>query len=67
MAFIPEDRRQQGLVTDASVAHNVAAVIRGKLTRAGILTRAAENRAAGPWAGAARGEDQRPRHGRRAP
>ena len=51
MAFIPEDRRQQGLVTDASVAHNVAAVIRGKLTRAGILTRAAENRAAGPWAG----------------
>jgi rhamnose transport system ATP-binding protein len=51
MAFIPEDRRQQGLVTDASVAHNVAAVIRGKLARAGILTRAAENRAAGPWAG----------------
>jgi rhamnose transport system ATP-binding protein len=51
MAFIPEDRRQQGLVTDASVAHNVAAVIRGKLTRVGILTRAAENRAAGPWAG----------------
>ncbi len=51
MAFIPEDRRQQGLVTDASVAHNVAAVIRGKLTRAGILTRAAENRAAAPWAG----------------
>ncbi len=33
------------------MAHNVAAVIRGKLTRAGILTRAAENRAAGPWAG----------------
>ncbi len=51
MAFIPEDRRQQGLVTDASVAHNVAAVVRGKLTRAGILTRGAENRAAGPWAG----------------
>jgi len=51
MAFIPEDRRQQGLVTEASVAHNVAAVIRGKLARAGILTRAAENRAAAPWAG----------------
>ncbi|QGG42327.1 sugar ABC transporter ATP-binding protein [Aeromicrobium yanjiei] len=51
MAFVPEDRRQQGLVVDASVAHNVAAVIRGKLAKLGILTRAAENKAAAPWAG----------------
>ncbi|MRJ76507.1 ATP-binding cassette domain-containing protein [Aeromicrobium sp. SMF47] len=50
MAFVPEDRRQQGLVVDASVAHNVAAVIRGKLAKLGILTRAAENKAAAPWA-----------------
>jgi rhamnose transport system ATP-binding protein len=50
MAFVPEDRRKQGLVTDASVARNVAAVIRGGLTRAGLLTQAAENRAAAPWA-----------------
>jgi rhamnose transport system ATP-binding protein len=51
MAFVPEDRRKQGLVTDASVAHNVAGVIRRGLGKAGLLTRAAENRAAGPWAG----------------
>jgi len=51
MAFIPEDRRKQGLVTDASVARNVAGVIRGKLAKGGILTQRAESRAAGPWAG----------------
>ena len=51
MAFIPEDRRKQGLVTEASVARNVAGVIRGGLARAGLLTAGAENRAAGPWAG----------------
>nr|WP_242680149.1 sugar ABC transporter ATP-binding protein [Nocardioides sp. IC4_145] len=50
MAFVPEDRRKQGLVTDGSVARNVAGVIRGGLARAGLLTSAAENRAAGPWA-----------------
>ena len=51
MAFIPEDRRQQGLFTEASVAHNVAAVIRRGLSRAGLVTGAMENRASGPWAG----------------
>ena len=51
MAFVPEDRRKQGLVTDASVARNVAAVIRRGLTHAGLLTNRDENRAAGPWAG----------------
>jgi rhamnose transport system ATP-binding protein len=50
MAFIPEDRRKQGLVTEASVAGNVTGVIRGKLTKAGLLTRRAENVAAAPWA-----------------
>lgn len=50
LAFIPEDRRQQGLVTQASVTHNVAAVIRHTLTKGGLLTRALENRAATPWA-----------------
>ena len=49
MAFVPEDRRQQGLVTEASVARNVAAVIR-RLARAGLLT-APRERVAGPWAG----------------
>ena len=51
MAFVPEDRRKQGLVTDASVARNVASVIRARLTSAGLLTGKAESRAAGPWAG----------------
>ncbi|TCC50330.1 sugar ABC transporter ATP-binding protein [Kribbella pittospori] len=50
MAFIPEDRRQQGLVTEASVAANISAVIRESLTRAGLLTRSVENRAVAPWA-----------------
>jgi rhamnose transport system ATP-binding protein len=51
MAFVPEDRRKQGLVTDASVARNVAGVIRSSLTKGGLLTQRAESRAAGPWAG----------------
>src|SRR3954453_6976894 len=50
MAFVPEDRRKQGLVTDSSVARNVASVIRRSLTQAGILTSWAEDRAAAPWA-----------------
>lgn len=51
MAFVPEDRRKQGLVTEASVARNIAGVIRTGLSRAGVLTGRAENTAAGPWAG----------------
>ncbi|MCL8025469.1 sugar ABC transporter ATP-binding protein [Nocardioides bruguierae] len=50
IAFIPEDRRKQGLVTEGSVARNVAGVIRTGLSRLGVLTSRAENRAAGPWA-----------------
>lgn len=50
MAFVPEDRRQQGLVTEASVARNIAGVIRSGLSRFGLLTHSAENRAAAPWA-----------------
>src|SRR3954468_5729535 len=51
MAFVPEDRRQQGLVTESSVARNITGVIRGGMTRAGLLTSRAENAAAAPWAG----------------
>jgi rhamnose transport system ATP-binding protein len=50
MAFIPEDRRKQGLVIEASVTRNVAGVIRGRLARLGILTQRAESQAAAPWA-----------------
>ena len=31
MAFVPEDRRQQGLVIQGSVGKNIASVIRGEL------------------------------------
>ncbi len=50
IAFIPEDRRKQGLVIEASVARNVAGVIRSKLSKGGLLTARAESKAAGPWA-----------------
>jgi rhamnose transport system ATP-binding protein len=50
MAFVPEDRRKQGLVIQESVARNVASVIRRGLSTAGILTSGAESRASGPWA-----------------
>ncbi|WP_300342628.1 sugar ABC transporter ATP-binding protein [Nesterenkonia sp.] len=50
MALVPEDRRQQGLVVEASVGRNIAAAIRGQLTRFGLITAAAEHRAAAPWA-----------------
>ena len=50
MALVPEDRRQQGLVVDSSVARNIAGVIRRGLGRAGLLTSGAEIHAATPWA-----------------
>ncbi len=50
VAFIPEDRRKQGLVMDSSVTRNVAGVIRTQLAKAGLITAGAETRAAAPWA-----------------
>jgi rhamnose transport system ATP-binding protein len=50
MAFIPEDRRKQGLVIEASVSRNVAGVIRTRLARGGLLTQRSENAASSPWA-----------------
>ena len=50
MAFVPEDRRKQGLVTEASVARNIAGVIRGGLGTVGLLT-AAPTRARPPAPG----------------
>lgn len=49
MAFIPEDRRRQGLVTESTVARNVTGVIRSQLTRAGLLSARSENAAARIW------------------
>ena len=50
IGFVPEDRRQQGLVTEESVARNIAGVIRRGLTRGGVLSSRAESAAAAPWA-----------------
>jgi len=50
MALIPEDRRQQGLVIDASVSRNIASVVRSRLSTSGLLTTAIENTMAGAWA-----------------
>lgn len=50
MALVPEDRRQQGLVIESSVARNIGAAIRGRLAHWGLLASSTENRAADPWA-----------------
>ena len=50
IAFVPEDRRQQGLVMESSVTRNIAGVIRRGLSKAGLLTPRMENAAARPWA-----------------
>jgi rhamnose transport system ATP-binding protein len=50
MAFVPEDRRQQGLVMDLGIDHNVALASLGRLRRAGFIFRPAERRLAATWA-----------------
>ncbi len=51
MALVPEDRRQQGLILESSVGHNIGAAIRSRLQKLGLITRSTENRAAEPRAG----------------
>ena len=50
IGFVPEDRRQQGLVLEAAVATNITDAIRGDLVAGGVITRRAENAAAQEWA-----------------
>ncbi|MCD2443618.1 sugar ABC transporter ATP-binding protein [Agromyces sp. SYSU K20354] len=50
LALVPEDRRKQGLVLEASVAGNVTLTIRNQLAKAGLITSGFENRAAQVWA-----------------
>ena len=50
LALVPEDRRKQGLVIDATVAVNITDAIRPSLTRFGLITVARENAEAQIWA-----------------
>ena len=50
LALVPEDRRKQGLVIDATVAANITDAIRPTLTRFGLITAGTENAEAQIWA-----------------
>ncbi|HEY0932740.1 MAG TPA: sugar ABC transporter ATP-binding protein [Trebonia sp.] len=50
IAFVPEDRRQQGLVMDLGIDHNVALASLRRLSKGGFIFRAAERRLAVTWA-----------------
>ena len=50
IGFVPEDRRQQGLVMDLSIARNTALTRLRALARSGLIRSGAENRLAAEWA-----------------
>ena len=50
IAFVPEDRRQQGLVMDLAIDHNVALASLRRLSKGGVIFRSAERRLAVSWA-----------------
>jgi rhamnose transport system ATP-binding protein len=50
IGFVPEDRRQQGLVMDLSIERNMALTRLGSLSRLGLITSAAEASLAREWA-----------------
>ena len=50
IGFVPEDRRQQGLVMDLSIARNATMTRTSKLARFGLIRRAAANELAREWA-----------------
>jgi rhamnose transport system ATP-binding protein len=50
IGFVPEDRRQQGLVMDMSVQQNVALASLGRLRKGGLIRASAERAMAVDWA-----------------
>jgi rhamnose transport system ATP-binding protein len=50
VGFVPEDRRLQGLVMDLAIDHNVALASLPRLSRFGLVRRAAERSLATDWA-----------------
>jgi rhamnose transport system ATP-binding protein len=51
IGFVPEDRRQQGLVMELSIARNATLTRMRALARGGLIAGRAENRLAKDWAG----------------
>jgi rhamnose transport system ATP-binding protein len=51
VGFVPEDRRQQGLVMDLGIDHNIALASLQRLGRVGLIRRSAERALATEWAG----------------
>jgi rhamnose transport system ATP-binding protein len=49
IGFVPEDRRQQGLVMDMSIDHNIALASLGRLGSHGLIRRASELDLAKTW------------------
>jgi len=49
IAFVPEDRRKQGLVMELSVSRNATLTLRHALARFGIIGGGREHRAAAEW------------------
>jgi len=50
VGYVPEDRRQQGLVMEMSVQQNMALASLGRLRKAGLIRAAAERAFAADWA-----------------
>ena len=50
VGFVPEDRRQQGLVMDMSLQQNVALASLGRLRKGGLIRSSAERAMATDWA-----------------
>ncbi|MEJ8797911.1 sugar ABC transporter ATP-binding protein [Trinickia caryophylli] len=49
LALVPEDRRQQGLALELSIARNASMTVLGRLTRFGLLSTRGEIALAGLW------------------
>jgi rhamnose transport system ATP-binding protein len=50
VAFVPEDRRQQGLVMDMSIQQNMALASLAKMRKHGLISAASERALASDWA-----------------
>jgi rhamnose transport system ATP-binding protein len=49
LALVPEDRRQQGLALELSIARNASMTVLGRLVRHGLITTRSETQLANKW------------------